>query len=95
MKGETHTATLVLETHWNDYNLHKLVPWLIGDKAGSGREGPQQQTRLKLHYVAMSRPTHLLCLALKKDSFHDASGNLDESLIAKAKHQGWDVSIIA
>jgi hypothetical protein len=27
--------------------------------------------RLKLHYVAMTRPTHLLCLAMRKDAFVD------------------------
>lgn len=94
VKGETHTAALVLETHWHDYNLHKLVPWLTGTKAGGNQQGARQKDRLKMHYVAMSRPTHLLCAALRKDSFHDAAGQMDQALIEGAKRQGWDIVII-
>ncbi len=67
-KGETHTSTLVLETFWNKHNIEKLVPWLIGSSRGLRSEGVQQKTRLKTHYVAMTRPTHLLCLAMKRST---------------------------
>ena len=40
--------------------------------------------RLRLHYVAMTRPTHLLCLAMRKDAF--IVGELD-SLTGR----GWTV----
>ena len=40
--------------------------------------------RLKLHYVAMTRPTHLLCLAMRKDAF------VDEELTALAD-RGWKI----
>jgi len=93
VKGETHTATLVLETFWYDYNLADLLPWLTGDNDGAGAAKARQQSRLKLHYVAMSRPTHLLCLALKKDAFLDGVGQLDQALIEKAKRHGWHVEI--
>jgi len=83
-KGETHTATLVLETFWHKHNLARLISWVLGEKEGA--DGKQQQdTRLKVHYVAMTRPTHLLCLAMRRDSF------ADENALAKARARGWHV----
>ena len=84
VKGETHTATLVLDSFFHSHHLSELKPWLLGTKSGGsstnlrGRlvpEGPQILRRLKLHYVAMTRPTHLLCLAMRKDAF--GRGELD------------------
>jgi hypothetical protein len=91
VKGETHTATLIMETFWNDHNLEKLRPWLDGAKRGRASSGVEQSYRLKLHYVAMTRPTHLLCLAMKRSTFEDGSGNLKQEMIAKLEQQGWQV----
>jgi len=47
VKGETHTATLVLETFWHGHHLKALKPWLLGDHAGAdgaGGQGPGQAT---------------------------------------------------
>ena len=72
VKGQTHTATLVLETFFHKHNLEKLLPWLTEKKHGCDKSvAKQQRDRLKLHYVAMTRPTHLLCLAMKKDVLND------------------------
>ncbi|NOR45298.1 MAG: AAA family ATPase, partial [Candidatus Delongbacteria bacterium] len=60
VKGETHTATLVLETFNRAYDLFQLLELLKG-KNKSGLEAKK-----KLIYVAMSRATHLLCLAIHK-----------------------------
>lgn len=68
VKGKTHTATLVLETYYRALNLKKLKPWLIGKKSGKGTELAMVR-RLRQHYVAMTRPTHLLCLAMREDSY--------------------------
>lgn len=93
VKGETHTATLVLDSFYYDHHLSELKPWLLGTKSGGSRESARGKTvfegarmlgRLKLHYVAMTRPTHLLCLAMRKDAF--AEGELD---ILKAR--GWTI----
>jgi DNA helicase II / ATP-dependent DNA helicase PcrA len=74
VKGETHTATLVLESYHKAHHLKKLVPWLVGKKpkTGSNNTGEKDALieRLKLHYVAMTRPSHLLCLAMRKDAFN-------------------------
>lgn len=85
VKGETHTATLVLETFYRTHHLKTVKPWLLGEKAGGGVANPLLQSRLKLHYVAMTRPTHLLCLAMRDDAF------LDEE-IAHLKTQRWRVA---
>ncbi|MGY4198970.1 UvrD-helicase domain-containing protein [Bradyrhizobium sp. USDA 4520] len=78
VKGETHTATLVLDSFYFNHHLSELKPWLLGIKIGGSRinkrgktvfEGSRMLGRLKLHYVAMTRPTHLLCLAMRKDAF--------------------------
>ena len=65
VKGETHTATLVLETFKNDYDLKVLLNLLKGKKRKS------YDDKKKLLYVAMSRPTHLLCLAMNKNHLSD------------------------
>jgi len=93
VKGKTHTATLVLEMFWQDrngrHNLQLLSPWLRAEQTGGLGAGAQQQSRLKLHYVAMGRPTHLLCLAMKRSTFAKADGSLDEELVRKLKDHGW------
>lgn len=63
---------------FHDHHLRELKPWLLGTKSGGfstnsrGRQVPEGRRmlgRLKLHYVAMTRPTHLLCLAMRNDAF--------------------------
>jgi len=94
VKGETHTATLVLETFWYDHNLENTVPWLTGSKSGAESAGTRQSTRLKLHYVAMTRPTHLLCLAMKRSTFENGDGELDQNSIGSLEQHGWQVKAI-
>lgn len=85
VKGETHTATLVLETFFHAHHLKALKPWLLGDRAGADGAKAALQTRLKLHYVAMTRPSRLLCLALRHDS-------VDDNEITKLRGRGWRVA---
>lgn len=77
VKGQTHLATLVLDTFWRGRdgksNLSYLIDWLTGKKSGVGKEGVQNQTRLKCHYVAMSRPTDLLGVAIAGKSVSNTS----------------------
>jgi superfamily I DNA/RNA helicase len=95
VKGRTHKATLVLETYWQDkkgrHNLELLLPWLTGSESGGNQAKAHQQSRLKLHYVAMTRPTHLLCLAMKRTSFLRSTGDLDDALITNLQRRGWRV----
>jgi hypothetical protein len=87
VKGETHTATLVLETFWHDHNLQTLLPWLDGRQSGGKSAPVRKKDRLKPTYVAMTRPTHLLCLALKRSS-------VNETDIANLTTHGWRIAEI-
>lgn len=95
IKGETHTGTLVLDTFWQGHggrhNLELILPWLIGEKHGRSNVGKQQQYRLKTHYVGFTRPTHLLCLAMKRSSLHDGNGSLEQEKVQKLKSHGWNI----
>ncbi len=84
IKGETHTATLVCDTYFRAHHLMALKPWLLQKKAGGTRENGLSQSRMKQHYVAMTRPTHLLCLAIRDDA-------LDQEEIAALKARKWRV----
>ncbi|MCU1241114.1 MAG: UvrD/REP helicase [Candidatus Acidoferrum typicum] len=90
-KGETHAAMLVLETYWYAHNLADLLPWLCGEKIGGATANKRQKTRLKVHYVAMTRPTHLLCLAMHRRNFIGENGNLDQDRVKKLLNRGWQV----
>jgi DNA helicase-2/ATP-dependent DNA helicase PcrA len=68
VKGETHTSVLVFETFNRSYNLKALNKWLLG-KEGKEKQRQAISAKLKVHYVAMTRPTHLLCLALPSETF--------------------------
>lgn len=87
IKGETHMATLVLETFWHRHNLEQLLPWLSGSSQGGKSIGSQQTTRLKIHYVAMTRPSHLLCLAMKQSS-------MNAELVHQLEQRGWQCTAI-
>lgn len=92
VKGQTHTATLVLETAWHGYNLETIKSWLSGDAIGkSKKSGVQEIARLKTHYVAMTRPSHLLCLALHKNALCCKDGQLDSKLIGKLRGRSWRI----
>jgi DNA helicase-2/ATP-dependent DNA helicase PcrA len=95
VKGETHSAVLVLETFYQKHNLESLVPWLLGKCSGAGNAPERQKGRLKLHYVAMTRSAHLLCLAMKTSSFTDKTGSLDEAKISALRERGWHVQVLS
>lgn len=65
VKGETHTATLYLETFNRCYDVEKISDYIFKKKK------PNQQIRskprqLNITYVGFSRPTDLLCIAIRK-----------------------------
>lgn len=66
VKGETHDATLVLETRHHDFDLKKMLPYLTGDcdPPPKGKRDPERMRRL---FVGLSRPRHLVCMAIHTD----------------------------
>lgn len=80
VKGETHDATLVLETKHHCFDLETMVPYLAQTLPSLEtpniilREAPSAAARFKPNqkfmrqlYVAMSRPKYLLCLAIHRN----------------------------
>lgn len=69
VKGETHAATLFLETKNYKYESEHFGPQLYGEpyvhREGEGHVLPS----LKVAYVALSRPKYLLAYAIHKDRF--------------------------
>lgn len=78
VKGETHTATLALETYYRGHHLIRLKPWLLGASSGGTGQRPVITSGLKQHYVALTRPTHLLAVAMRADLSTDEIEALKE-----------------
>lgn len=79
VKGETHDATLYLETELQrSSDIARVLPLF-----GIGMPGPSQlyDYSRKIVYVGMSRPRKLLCLAIQKSTFEKG----------KKAFQDWDV----
>lgn len=68
VKGETHDATLYLETETQrGTDIKRIMPLLEG-KSYSGKSNIHERSR-KCVYVGFSRPRYLLCLALSKSTY--------------------------
>lgn len=66
VKGETHIATLYLETYHNKgYESKRILSQMFG--FFTHEPNSLEEETLKVAYVAMSRPQYLLCFAVKKE----------------------------
>lgn len=86
-KGETHTATLYLETYYRKYDSEKIKEQLKGTNLGEDEKADKRMSA-KLAYVAMSRPEKLLCFAVSSTRMTEqyARDNL--------KSRGWQIRCI-
>ncbi len=87
VKGQTHFATLLLSTFQNHHSSEKIVPWLTGGKSTGHGEGIQNVSRLKQSYVALTRPTHFVAVALRNSAIAGDRAKAIEMLQA----QGWEI----
>ncbi|EPX8933363.1 UvrD-helicase domain-containing protein [Morganella morganii] len=87
VKGETHTATLVLDTFNKSHHFKMIFPWIKCKPKNKISDADAK--RLKLHYVAMTRPSHLLCLAMKRSYIENKSGEINQNEVDALKKQGW------
>ncbi len=70
VKGQTHTATLYLETYYTKaYESERLLEQFKGVKIKSTETKKTVKQSAKMVYVGFSRPTHLLCFAVHKNRF--------------------------
>ena len=79
-KGETHTATLYLETFYgngnSNYESQRLAEqYKFIDFNKHNKKQHIQST--KMAYVGFSRPTHLLCVAVQKDRYKSHLSDID------------------
>lgn len=93
VKGETHDATLILETKYSHYfDIKESLDFLMEDKKTRPAENYERPTLkasiqasfLKRLYVAASRPRYLLCLALHMD-------NISNEQIKTLHAKGWQI----
>lgn len=79
VKGQTHTATLYMETYYQQdgrgenaksYESQRLIEQIKGNKIEKDMKDRARQSA-KMAYVGLSRPTHLLCFAIHKDRFKE------------------------
>lgn len=79
VKGETHDATLYLETEMSrSSDIVRILPYFGVEKAGTS---PLFDYSRKLVYVGMSRPRKLLCLAIQESTY----------IRSKNAFQGWNI----
>ncbi|MBB1607021.1 MULTISPECIES: UvrD-helicase domain-containing protein [unclassified Pseudomonas] len=92
-KGKTHAATLILETFRKTHFIQKLMPWLEGQKAAAKRPPDSAKKDMMLMYVGMTRPTHMLCLAIRQGSLGEGAAGEKRRMALKAA--GWSILELA
>ncbi len=85
VKGETHAATLYLETFYKKYYESERLKEQFKGVAYTGTDDDTLKS-LRVVYVGMSRPRYLLCVAIQKDRFH--------SIDCQELREIWDVAEI-
>lgn len=88
-KGKTHAATLILETFRKSHFIQKLMPCLEGKKSAAKRPQETVKKDMMLMYVGMTRPTHMLCLAIRQSSLGE--GNEGVKRRAALRSAGWSI----
>ncbi|MEO3738504.1 hypothetical protein [Shewanella baltica] len=93
VKGQTHTATLLLESTNRGPILGQLKSFLIGEQRACEATGDQKNW-LNTLYVGLTRPTHLICLAIPESHKKTAKQNIDwtNEEFELLKASGWKVA---
>lgn len=90
VKGQTHVATLLLNTFWHAHSSKQMLPWLLGEKMNGGGANARDRKRLLQTYVAMTRPSHMVCLAIPRSPL----GDTVVQHVATLSDRGWRVAEI-
>lgn len=93
VKGQTHCATLYLESFYSkgygNYESERLRNQFVGTQSVSETLNTVKNSHdfikqsAKMAYVGFSRPTDLLCVAIHKDRF--------ENLLSEINRQEWEI----
>lgn len=92
VKGETHCATLYVETYTRAYDIGgKILNFIITDSIGKKRQRKDKACyrRLPHAYVALTRATHLLAMAVHNDRFLEEHKEYFE-----LEANGWEVVFV-
>lgn len=88
VKGETHFATLYLETKYQKgHDASRLLDFLKGKRPKAQLEKEHHKQNLKIAHVAFSRPTHLLAFACQSSSIAGHEEDL--------KYNGWTIRTVS
>jgi hypothetical protein len=88
VKGETHTATMYLETEYQSASdAIRLIEFMKGNRPNEQLAKPYHQQNLKIAHVAFSRATHLLTFACRASSIADHVDGL--------KRNGWVIRTVS
>ncbi|MDB5861006.1 MAG: hypothetical protein JWQ76_4695, partial [Ramlibacter sp.] len=90
MKGETHVATLVLESLGHPsrrFDLEEALPVLAGLKVRDAKMKESILSQFRNLYVGMSRPTSFLCLAVNQE-------RVSPDCVAALQARGWTVEAL-
>lgn len=101
VKGETHDATLIVETKNHTFDLEAMLLYLTGelpsdehpniklpDEPHWRRAFKPNKIFMRQLYVAMSRPKHLLCFAMHADRVSDDNKKA-------LQEKGWNIKMLA
>ena len=87
VKGETHDVTMVLETQFHKKDISSIIDWILYPKKTESPTGIRKPKFMRQLYVACSRPMHLLCLAVDKDSISEDNKKTLDNL-------GWRIIVL-
>lgn len=90
VKGETHTATLLLDTFNRARHIEKILPWLTGSRQHvDAKCKVEDLKRLATGFVAMTRATHVFAIAVANQKL----GETDRTRLANRQSMeayGWE-----
>lgn len=85
VKGETHTATLYLESYFQEkHDSDRILGVLAGDRSQATKA--HTAMNMKMAYVGMTRPTDLLCFAIHADRI--SQGQIELLM------ENWDIEYV-
>ncbi|KPZ27231.1 UvrD-helicase domain-containing protein [Pseudomonas coronafaciens] len=90
VKGKTHSATLIVETFSGQHVLEMMLPWLEGKPLVKKEHQVTYRKNRMLMYVGMTRPTHLLCLAIRTSALGEGEASAERRAALEA--QGWVIN---
>lgn len=85
IKGETHAATLYMETFYQRKHESEMLKDFFKGGFVTGNEKDRVKQSLKMAYVGMSRPKYLLCVAVHHDHVKDYLNEIPDDKWVKVR----------